>query len=400
MSVKAESTDHPPASALPPTRAGGFDRRGVLALAAVSTGALMTVLDGSIVTVALPSIQSDLGFSAAGVSWVMNGYLLAFGGLLLLAGRLGDLLGRKRMFLAGTVLFVAASLLAGAATSPSLLVAARFLQGIGSAAAAAVSLGILVTLFTEPGARGKALGVYSFTGAAGASLGQVLGGVLTVLALLILWAVQLAEHKWKRKKSARLMVAIEASSAMTVEEVTSLLALSVPSFLLATALSSWLADSFNWDPNGQGYATLAANPGLNLQQMLLPALVLGISIAPPVLQTTRASVLAIRAEDYVRTARAKGVPERRLQVRHILRNALIPVVTMSGLQFGFLLGGAIVAEEIFSVPGIGRQVLLGLGQKEYAVVQSTVLVIAAMFVLVNLVTDLLYRLVDPKVRVR
>ena len=183
-------------------------------------------------------------------------------------------------------------------------------------------------------------------------------------------------------------------------QLASLLALSVPSFLLATALATWLADSFNWDPNGQGYATLAANPGLNLEQMLLPALVLGISIAPPVLQTTRVSVLTIRAEDYVRTARAKGVPARRLQVRHILRNALIPVVTMSGLQFGFLLGGAIVAEQIFSIPGIGRQVLLGLGQKEYAVVQSTVLVIAAMFVLVNLATDLIYRVVDPKVRVQ
>ena len=180
----------------------------------------------------------------------------------------------------------------------------------------------------------------------------------------------------------------------------SLLALSVPSFLLATAVSSWLADALNWDPNGQGYVTLVADPGLNLQQMLLPALVLGISIAPPVLQTTRASVLTIRAEDYVRTARAKGVPEGRLEVRHILRNALIPVVTMSGLQFGFLLGGAIVAEQIFSIPGIGRQVLLGLGQKEYAVVQSTVLIIAAMFVLVNLATDLIYRVVDPKVRVR
>jgi peptide/nickel transport system permease protein len=183
-------------------------------------------------------------------------------------------------------------------------------------------------------------------------------------------------------------------------QLVSLLALSVPTFLLATGLATWLADQLNWDPNGQGYATLTANPGLNLQQMLLPALVLGISIAPPVLQTTRTSVLAIRAEDYVRTARAKGVPERRLQVRHILRNALIPVVTMSGLQFGFLLGGAIVAEQIFSIPGIGRQVLLGLGQKEYAVVQSSVLVIAAMFVLVNLATDLIYRLVDPKVRVR
>jgi peptide/nickel transport system permease protein len=183
-------------------------------------------------------------------------------------------------------------------------------------------------------------------------------------------------------------------------QLVSLLALSVPSFLLATAVSTWLANSFNWDPNGQGYATLAANPGLNLEQMLLPALVLGISIAPPVLQTTRAAVLTIRAEDYVRTARAKGVPEGRLQLRHILRNALIPVVTMSGLQFGFLLGGAIVAEQIFSIPGIGRQVLLGLGQKEYAVVQSSVLVIAAMFVLVNLATDLIYRVVDPRVRVR
>lgn len=183
-------------------------------------------------------------------------------------------------------------------------------------------------------------------------------------------------------------------------QLTSLLALSVPSFLLATALSTWLANSLNWDPNGQGYVTLGADAALNLEQMLLPALVLGISIAPPVLQTTRASVLAIRAEDYVRTARAKGVPERRLQLRHILRNALIPVVTMSGLQFGFLLGGAIVAEQIFSIPGIGRQVLLGLGQKEYAVVQSTVLVIAAMFVLVNLVTDLIYRAVDPRVRLQ
>jgi peptide/nickel transport system permease protein len=87
-------------------------------------------------------------------------------------------------------------------------------------------------------------------------------------------------------------------------------------------------------------------------------------------------------------------------VRHVLRNALIPVVTMTGLQFGFLLGGALVAEQIFAIPGIGRQVLLGLNQKEYAVVQSTVLIIATMFVLVNLLTDLVYRVVDPKVRVR
>ncbi|MEV8329765.1 MFS transporter [Streptomyces niveus] len=151
----------------------------VLALGVLASGMLMIVLDGSIVTVAMPAIQDDLGFSPAGLSWVVNAYLIAFGSLLLLAGRLGDLLGRRRMFLAGTGVFTAASLLAGAATSPAVLIAARFLQGVGSAMAAAVSLGILVTLFTEPGERARAIAVFSFTGAAGASIGQVVGGLLT-----------------------------------------------------------------------------------------------------------------------------------------------------------------------------------------------------------------------------
>jgi EmrB/QacA subfamily drug resistance transporter len=150
-----------------------------LALGVLSTTMLMTILDGSIVTVALPAIQHDLGFSPASLSWIMNGYLIAVGGLLLLAGRLGDLIGRKAMFLAGNAVFTAASLLAGAATGQGLLIAARFLQGVGSAMSSAVVLGILVTLFTEPRERAKAIAVFSFTGAAGASIGQVLGGVLT-----------------------------------------------------------------------------------------------------------------------------------------------------------------------------------------------------------------------------
>ncbi|AQA10151.1 MFS transporter [Streptomyces malaysiensis] len=150
-----------------------------LALGVIATGMLMVVLDGSIVTVAMPAVQSDLRFSPAGLSWVVNAYLIAFGGLLLLAGRIGDLLGRKRVFLVGTAVFTAASLLAAVATSPAVLIAARFLQGVGSALASAVSLGILVTLFTEPAERSKAIAVFSFTGAAGASIGQVLGGLLT-----------------------------------------------------------------------------------------------------------------------------------------------------------------------------------------------------------------------------
>lgn len=178
----------------------------------------------------------------------------------------------------------------------------------------------------------------------------------------------------------------------------SLLGLSVPAFLLATTLLTFFAVNFGFNPNGLGYKTFLEDPVINLQQMLLPSLVLGFGISAPIIRTTRAAVLGIRGQDFIRTARAKGISVRALQFKHILRNALIPIVTMTGLQFGYLLGGAVVIEQIFSLPGIGRQVLLGIQQKEYALVQSTVLVIAAAFVIINLLTDLLYRAIDPRVR--
>jgi peptide/nickel transport system permease protein len=181
-------------------------------------------------------------------------------------------------------------------------------------------------------------------------------------------------------------------------QVVGLAGLSIPAFLLATTLLAVLASSFGFNPNGQGYAYFVDNPWLNLQQMLLPSLVLGFGIAAPIMRTTRTAVLEIRSNDFIRTAKAKGVPPRRLQFKHVLGNALVPIVTMTGLQFGYLLGGAVVVEQIFSLPGIGRQVLLGIQQKEYALVQSTVLIIALAFVIVNLLTDLLYRIIDPRVR--
>jgi EmrB/QacA subfamily drug resistance transporter len=150
-----------------------------IALVVLCIGMLMIILDSTVVNVALPSIQRDLHFSQANLAWVVNAYLITFGGLLLLAGRLGDLIGRKRVFMAGLALFTLASLACGLSNSQGFLIGARFVQGIGGALTSAVILGMVVTMFPEPEEQGKAIGVYSFVAAAGASLGLLLGGVVT-----------------------------------------------------------------------------------------------------------------------------------------------------------------------------------------------------------------------------
>ncbi|CAN5558681.1 MFS transporter [soil metagenome] len=157
------------------------DRDRWVALYVLCAGGLMIILDASIVTVALPSIQRDLDFSQADLAWVVNAYLVAFGGLLLLAGRLGDLLGRRTMFLSGLTVFTAASAVCGLANSQLMLIAARFVQGIGGAMCSAVILGMIVTLFPDRQEQARAIGVFSFVGAAGASIGLIAGGLLTQL---------------------------------------------------------------------------------------------------------------------------------------------------------------------------------------------------------------------------
>jgi EmrB/QacA subfamily drug resistance transporter len=152
-----------------------------LALYVLCLGTLMIVLDATIVNVALPSIRQDLGFSGTSLAWVVNGYLLTYGGLLLLGGRLGDLYGPRRLFVAGISLFTLASLACGLATSQGLLIAARAVQGVGGAVASAVGLAVTMTLFTDQGERAKAMGVFGFVAAGGGSIGVLLGGVLTDL---------------------------------------------------------------------------------------------------------------------------------------------------------------------------------------------------------------------------
>ncbi len=149
-----------------------------LALIVLCLGSLMIVLDTTIVNVALPSIRGDLGFSETSLAWVVNAYLLTFGGCLLLGGRLGDLYGPRRLFLAGITLFTLASLTCGLAQTKGLLVTARAVQGVGGAVASAVSLSLMMTLFTEPGERAKAMGIFGFVASGGGSIGVLLGGVL------------------------------------------------------------------------------------------------------------------------------------------------------------------------------------------------------------------------------
>ncbi|MGZ8783554.1 MAG: MFS transporter [Gaiellaceae bacterium] len=156
-------------------------RKRWLALYVLCLGDLLIVLDISIVNVALPSIRDDLGFSEASLAWVINAYTLTFGGFMLLAGRLGDLVGHRRMFLLGVGLFTLASLACGLATSQEMLVGARAIQGIGGAVVAAVALSLIMTLFTEPAERAKAMGVIGFVAAGGGSIGVLAGGVLTDL---------------------------------------------------------------------------------------------------------------------------------------------------------------------------------------------------------------------------
>src|ERR1700716_1702904 len=155
------------------------DRTRWLALYVLCAGSLMIVLDMTIGNVALPSIRTDLGFSETSLAWVVNAYLLTFGGFLLLAGRLGDLFGHRRLFLIGTTAFTVASLVCGISSTPGVLIAARAVQGVGGAVVSAVAFSLIVVLFTEPSDRAKAMGVFGFVMSGGGSIGVPAGGGLT-----------------------------------------------------------------------------------------------------------------------------------------------------------------------------------------------------------------------------
>jgi peptide/nickel transport system permease protein len=175
------------------------------------------------------------------------------------------------------------------------------------------------------------------------------------------------------------------------------LALGVPNFWLGILLIILFALVLNWLPPG-GRIEFLSNPGVAWKSLLLPAVTLAIPIGSTLSRFTRAAMLEVLREDYMRTARAKGLSGRAVVFGHGLRNALIPIITVLGIQFGHLLGGAVIVESVFAWPGVGRLVLQAVLNRDYLVVQGTLLLLVMTFIVINLIVDLLYGFLDPRIR--
>lgn len=177
-----------------------------------------------------------------------------------------------------------------------------------------------------------------------------------------------------------------------------LVGLALPNFWLGTLIILVLSLYFQILPNSGDYTDFLKNPIANLKQMIFPAITLGFAFSASVMRTTRSALLEELRQDYARTARGKGLRESAVIIGHCLKNALIPVITIVGLETGYLFGGAVIVEEVFALPGVGRLLLNAISQRDYAVVQGTILFIAFNFVLINLLADLLYAWVNPRIR--
>ena len=293
------------------------ERERWIALYVLCVGMLMIVLDATVVNVALPAIQDDLGFSQSGLAWVVNAYLIAFGGLLLLAGRIGDLASRKGVFLAGLGVFTAASLLCGLAQSQALLVGARFLQGAGGAMTSAVILGMIVTMFPEPRERARAIGVFAFVASAGGAVGLLVGGVLT----------QAISWHW-------------------------IFFVNVPIGIVTAALAGRLIEA----DKGIGFGDGADVPGavlitgslmLGVYTIVDPAAELGWGAGRTVALGAVSLALLVAFVAREATARSPLVPLRIFRSRNVTGANLIQVLSVAGM-FGMFFLGALYLQRILA----------------------------------------------------
>jgi peptide/nickel transport system permease protein len=213
---------------------------------------------------------------------------------------------------------------------------------------------------------------------------------LAVLAMIIALGVGLPLGVFAATRS-------EKRSDLAVR-IFAMIGQSTPSFVIGLLIIFVLSAGFGILPAMGEFVAFTQDPLGNLSQLILPAMTLGLSFTASVTRISRSAVLDVLGDDYVRTARAKGAPKARVIWRHALPNALIPVVTLSGVEFGYLLGGAVLVEQIFALPGLGRLVLDAILQRDYALVQGSVLFVALNFMVVNLLVDLTYVLLDPRIR--
>ncbi len=214
---------------------------------------------------------------------------------------------------------------------------------------------------------------------------------LSVSSMLIAWAIGIP---------LGLVAALKKNTFIdSIIRIIGLLGLSSPSFWVG-AIFIVIFASFVRGFNIFGYVPLYKSLGENLQVMFLPSLTIGLMLSAQLMRMTRASMIEVLAQEYIRTARAKGVNSRTLIMKHALKNALIPVITLSGIQLGYLLAGSIVVENMFALPGIGRLLLQAVNERDYPVIQGVVTVIAFLIVLLNIVVDFIYTLVDPRVELR
>jgi peptide/nickel transport system permease protein len=177
-----------------------------------------------------------------------------------------------------------------------------------------------------------------------------------------------------------------------------LVGLGIPSFVIGTAAVTIMSSGFGYFPSSETWAGLFSDPWLNLQQVFFPALVLSVGIGAAIMRTTRTAVLEVSTQNFIRTARGKGLRGQAVIWRHLFLNALVPIVTMSGIQLGYLLGGTVIIEQIFVLPGLGRLLVTSINAHDYPVVQSVTLLFAACFVILNLLTDAINAVIDPRQR--
>ncbi len=213
---------------------------------------------------------------------------------------------------------------------------------------------------------------------------------LAVLAMIIALAIGIP---------IGVLAAVKRDSTLDIAgRLFALIGLALPNFWMGTLIILTLSVVFGILPTSGDYADFTQDPIKNLQQLIFPALTLGFAFSASVMRTTRSSMLEELRQDYVRTARGKGLREQAVVAGHCLKNALIPIITIVGLETGYLFGGAVIVEEVFALPGVGRLLLNAISQRDYAVVQGTIVFIAFNFVLINLLADLAYAFVNPRIR--